>query len=85
MSTIQFLHKMEPFTSARPGMEDMVMETYTTHVLKMAHSWNRKERNATIPSVSPDEKYLFFMSRRNGIGKEFWVSAKIIEDLNQKN
>jgi Tol biopolymer transport system component len=31
--------------------------------------------------VSPDGKYLFFMSRRNGIGEWFWVDAKIIERL----
>jgi len=31
--------------------------------------------------VSPDGKYLFFMSRRNGIGEFFWVDAKIIEEL----
>jgi len=33
--------------------------------------------------VSPDGKYLFFMSRRNGIGEFFWVDAKIIEELQQ--
>jgi len=30
------------------------------------------------PAVSPDGKYLFFMSRRNGIGEFFWMDAKII-------
>ena len=34
--------------------------------------------------VSPDGKYLFFMSRRNGIGEFFWVDAKIIEELKPK-
>ncbi|NIO81573.1 MAG: hypothetical protein GTN53_19980, partial [Candidatus Aminicenantes bacterium] len=33
------------------------------------------------PIVSPDGKFLFFMSRRNGIGEFFWVDAKIIEEL----
>jgi len=33
------------------------------------------------PSVSPDGKYLFFMSRRNGIGEFLWVDAGIIEEL----
>jgi len=36
------------------------------------------------PVVSPDGKFLFFMSRRNGIGEFFWVDAKIIEDLKPK-
>jgi hypothetical protein len=31
--------------------------------------------------VSPDGKFLFFLSRRNGIGEYFWVDASIIEDL----
>ncbi|UCE20668.1 MAG: PD40 domain-containing protein, partial [Candidatus Aminicenantes bacterium] len=31
--------------------------------------------------VSPDGKFLFFMSRRNGIGEFFWVDAKIIKEL----
>jgi len=30
------------------------------------------------PVVSPDGKYLFFISRRSGIGEIFWVDAKII-------
>ncbi len=34
--------------------------------------------------VSPDGKYLFFMSRRNGIGEFFWVDAKILEELKPK-
>ncbi len=34
--------------------------------------------------VSPDGKYLFFMSRRNGIGEFFWVDAEIIKDLESK-
>jgi len=36
------------------------------------------------PVVSPDGKFLFFMSRRNGIGEFFWVDAKIIEELKPK-
>jgi hypothetical protein len=35
----------------------------------------------TTSVVSPDGKYLFFMSRRNGIGEYFWVDAKIIEKI----
>jgi len=36
------------------------------------------------PVVSLDGKFLFFMSRRNGIGEFFWVDAKIIEELKPK-
>ncbi len=35
--------------------------------------------------VSPDGKFLFFMSRRNGTGEFFWVDAKIIENLRPKD
>ena len=35
----------------------------------------------SISVVSPDGNYLFFMSRRNGIGELFWVDARIIEEL----
>jgi hypothetical protein len=38
----------------------------------------------SISVVSPDQKFLFFMSRRNGIGEYFWVDAKIIEDLREE-
>jgi ankyrin repeat protein len=36
------------------------------------------------PVVSPDGKFLFFFSRRNGIGEFFWVDAKIIEQLREE-
>jgi hypothetical protein len=35
----------------------------------------------SISVVSPDGKYLFFMSRRNGIGEFFWVDSGIIDNL----
>ncbi|HSG28555.1 MAG TPA: ankyrin repeat domain-containing protein [Candidatus Krumholzibacterium sp.] len=35
----------------------------------------------SVSVVSPDGKYLFFMSRRSGIGEFYWVDAGIIEDL----
>ena len=38
----------------------------------------------SISVVSPDGNYLFFMSRRNGIGELFWVDARIIEELKPK-
>jgi Tol biopolymer transport system component len=34
--------------------------------------------------VSPDGKYLFFMSRRNGIGEYYWVDASFMEDLRKE-
>ncbi len=34
-------------------------------------------------TFSPDGKYLFFMSRRNGIGEFFWVDANILKELKQ--
>ena len=33
------------------------------------------------PIVTPDGKYLFFLSVRNGISGAYWVSAKIIEEI----
>jgi ankyrin repeat protein len=36
---------------------------------------------ASAPYVSPDGKYLFFNSGRNGNYDMYWVSAKIIEEL----
>jgi hypothetical protein len=37
------------------------------------------------PKVSPNGKFLFFISRRNGPDFQiFWVDAKIIEDLKPK-
>lgn len=33
------------------------------------------------PMVTPDNKYLFFISRRSGEYHVYWVSAKIIEEL----
>lgn len=37
-----------------------------------------------LPKVSIDGKYLFFMSRRNGIGEFFWVDTKILDSLKPK-
>jgi hypothetical protein len=33
------------------------------------------------PSVSPDGKYLFFTSNRNGTSAVYWVDASVIEGL----
>jgi ankyrin repeat protein len=54
-----------------------------TKAQNMGDTINTKARES-ISVVSPDGKYLFFMSRRNGIGEFFWVDAKIIEELKSK-
>jgi len=54
-----------------------------TKAKNMGEKINTPAREST-PVVSPDGKYLFFMSRRNGIGEFFWVDAKIINDLKPK-
>ena len=35
-------------------------------------------------SISPDGKYIFFGSFRNGNGDIYWVDAKIIDELKPK-
>jgi Tol biopolymer transport system component len=39
------------------------------------------EKSDWFSSVSPDGKYLFFVSNRNGNDDVYWVDARIIEDL----
>jgi hypothetical protein len=39
---------------------------------------------ASSPYISPDGKYLFFNSGRNGNYDIYWVSSKIIEELRPK-
>jgi ankyrin repeat protein len=51
-----------------------------TKARNLGESINSPARESTSV-VSPDGKYLFFMSRRNGIGEYFWVDAKIIKRL----
>jgi hypothetical protein len=36
------------------------------------------------PNVTPDGKYLFFLSTRDGEGLAYWVDAIIIEQLKSK-
>ncbi len=54
-----------------------------TQAKNMGESINTTARESSSV-VSPDGKYLFFMSRRNGIGEYFWVDAKIIAELKSK-
>ncbi|MCD4735174.1 MAG: ankyrin repeat domain-containing protein [Bacteroidales bacterium] len=51
-----------------------------TKAKNMGDTINTSARES-ISVVSPDSKYLFFMSRRNGIGEYFWVDAKLINKL----
>ncbi|WND01792.1 hypothetical protein QGN29_09530 [Temperatibacter marinus] len=39
--------------------------------------------NETVPSLSPDGKYLFFSryNEKNGLSNLYWVNASVIEDL----
>jgi Tol biopolymer transport system component len=39
------------------------------------------EADEICPSVSPDGKYLFFTSNRNGTSAVYWMDASVIEDL----
>ena len=54
-----------------------------TKAKNMGDTINTPARES-ISVVSPDGKYLFFMSRRNEIGEFFWVDAGIIEELKPK-
>ena len=51
-----------------------------TKAKNLGETINTPARESTSV-VSPDGKFLFFISRRNGIGEFFWVDAKIIEEL----
>ncbi|WP_086933967.1 TolB family protein [Agarilytica rhodophyticola] len=56
-----------------------------THPINLGNSVNSKF-NETVPSLTPDGKYLFF-SRYNeegGLSNFYWVSTKIIESLKPK-
>jgi len=44
-----------------------------------------KGGNDNWSAVSPDGKYLFFVSDRNGNGDVYWVDAQIIEDVRSVN
>jgi hypothetical protein len=76
------------FSSMRPeGYGDY--DLYVSYQKKNGTWTKAKNMGKTIntssaeiaPAVSPDGKYLFFMSRRNGIGEFFWVDAKIISQI----
>lgn len=43
------------------------------------------EKNDLCASLSPDGKYLFFISQKEGLSRIYWVSTKIIEEMKQKS
>jgi len=51
-----------------------------TRAKNMGDTVNTPSRESTS-TLSPDGGYLFFMSRRSGIGEFFWMDAGIIEEL----
>jgi hypothetical protein len=42
------------------------------------------EHVEAFASLSPDEKYLFFVSDREGNVDMYWVAARCLEELRQK-
>lgn len=38
----------------------------------------------SLAVITPDGRFMFFTSRRNGIGELFWVNAKVIEEVRQR-
>ena len=55
-----------------------------TKAKNMGDTINTSARGS-VSVVSPDGKYLFFISQRNSIGEYFWVDAKIIKELKPKD
>lgn len=43
------------------------------------------EKGDWFPSVSPDGKYLFFSSNRDGSMDLYWMDAGIIQELKKKS
>ncbi len=79
------------FHSNRPGGYNSLSNLYISYQEKDGAWLEPKNMGKIINSfrsynalVSPDGKYLFFTSMRNGIWGTFWVDAMIIEKLKQK-
>ncbi len=73
------------FCSSRPSMKEGDLRMYVSFK-EAGNNWsepinlNEKlglDKKCTFPYVSPDSKYLFFIAD----GKYYWVSAKIIDEL----
>jgi hypothetical protein len=61
-------------------------ENKWTEPLKLGGLINTTEYNETCPSLSPDEKYIFF-SRYNDLNKKcdiYWVSSSVIKGIKNK-
>ena len=48
--------------------------------IHMGHKINSQDQDL-CPIITPDEKYLFFISRRSGEYHVYWVSARFVEEL----
>ena len=79
------------FHSNRPGGFNGLNDLYVSYSQKEGGWVKPKNMGKMINSfpsmsayVSPDGKYLFFTSMRNGIWGTFWMDAKIIEELKPK-
>lgn len=55
-----------------------------TKAIEMGSSINT-EKNDLCASLSPDGKYLFFISQKEGLSRIYWVSSKIIEEIKKKS
>jgi Tol biopolymer transport system component len=51
-----------------------------TDAISLGKSVNSRS-NDICPNVTPDGKYLFFLSQRDGRSKAYWVSAEVIDEL----
>jgi len=54
-----------------------------TPAQNLGESINSPARDGS-PFVSADGRFLFFMSRRNGIGEFFWVDTSVMDSLRQR-
>ena len=76
------------FCSDQPGGNSADSELYISF-RKKDDSWTKGYNMGKIinmgrtlcPGMSPDNKYLFFIHRTNGIDDFYWIDAKVIEDL----
>lgn len=55
-----------------------------TKAVNMGPSINT-EKNEWFPSISPDGKYIFFISNKAGNDDYYWVDSKIIKKLKPKS
>jgi ankyrin repeat protein len=83
-------HSFLVFSSSRPGgrgESDLYISFRGaagawTEPRNMGPGVNSESRDFT-PMLSPDGNYLFFTSRRAGVGDIYWVDARVIETLRE--